>query len=295
MAPCPQRPRSIARTGGAIVATAPTPFTDILVPLDGSEAAERALDQALDLAGRTGVPVRALRRTGSDDDEATEYLAAVADRCSSTLALATETVAGESLPAAILDALGPGTLVCMSSRGRGGVVRAVMGSSAEALLRVLDRPALVVGPNLVAGHALAGRIVVCIDGSDESLRTVGPAQAWGAAFGLPLWLIEVVGPGSLLEGPGHDDIVESARVAALAAELTGVESWDVLPDRDPARALVTLAASTLEPTACLVMATHGRTGWDRLRLGSVTTAAVRTATVPVLVVPAAPAGGLTSG
>jgi hypothetical protein len=36
------------------------------------------------------------------------------------------------------------------------------------------------------------------------------------------------------------------------------------------------------------MATHGRTGWDRLRLGSVTAATVHAATVPVLVVPAAP-------
>jgi nucleotide-binding universal stress UspA family protein len=49
-----------------------------------------------------------------------------------------------------------------------------------------------------------------------------------------------------------------------------------------------MAASPSTPTALLVMATHGRTGWDRLRLGSVTTATVHAATVPVLVVPAAP-------
>jgi len=36
------------------------------------------------------------------------------------------------------------------------------------------------------------------------------------------------------------------------------------------------------------MATHGRTGWDRLRLGSVTTATVPGVAVPVLVVSAAP-------
>jgi Universal stress protein family len=62
----------------------------------------------------------------------------------------------------------------------------------------------------------------------------------------------------------------------------------VLHDKDPAHALVGLAASTTEPTALLVMATHGRTGWDRLGLGSVTIAAVQGATTPVLVVPSVP-------
>jgi nucleotide-binding universal stress UspA family protein len=86
----------------------------------------------------------------------------------------------------------------------------------------------------------------------------------------------------------RDDVVESAHPAALAAELDGVEGWDVLHDTDPAHALAAMAASPSTPTALLVMATHGRTGWDRLRLGSVTTATVHAATVPVLVVPAAP-------
>jgi nucleotide-binding universal stress UspA family protein len=35
-----------------------------------------------------------------------------------------------------------------------------------------------------------------------------------------------------------------------------------------------------------VMATHGRTGWARVRSGSVTASTVRRARVPVLVVPA---------
>jgi nucleotide-binding universal stress UspA family protein len=63
-----------------------------------------------------------------------------------------------------------------------------------------------------------------------------------------------------------------------------VEGWDILHDQHPAHGLGTYAAS--EPVAMLVMATHGRTGWDRLRLGSVTAATVRHAPVPVLVVPA---------
>jgi nucleotide-binding universal stress UspA family protein len=274
------------------VATVETPFTDILVPVDGSAAAERALRPALDLAGRTGVAVRALRRALADDkEEAAEYLAGLADRCAAATDLETQVVDRESIPDAIIEGLEPGTLVCMSSHGRGGLTRAVMGSIAEALLRTLDRPTLVVGPHLAAGATFTGRIVAGIDGSHESERTLVPAQRWAAALGLPLWLMEVVEPGVLPEWTTEGDVVESAHVAALAAlaaRLDGVEGWDVLHDTDPAHALVAMASSPSTPTALLVMATHGRTGWDRLRLGSVTTATVHAATVPVLVVPAAP-------
>ena len=146
-----------------------------------------------------------------------------------------------------------------------------------------------VGPHLVQGAAFTGRVVAC----HRRLPRVAPhagtrSTQWAATLGLPLWLMEVVEPGVLPDWASHDDVVESAHPAALAAELDGVEGWDVLHDTDPAHALAAMAASPSTPTALLVMATHGRTGWDRLRLGSVTTATVHAATVPVLVVPAAP-------
>ena len=78
----------------------------------------------------------------------------------------------------------------------------------------------------------------------------------------------------------------SAPLARLAWRLGDVDGWDTYHSRHPARELADLSASSYHPTALLVMATHGRTGWDRLRLGSVTAATVHAATVPVLVVPA---------
>ena len=102
------------------MATMDTPFSDILVSLDGSAAPERALRPALDLAARTGVPLRALQRALSDDKEATEYLAAVVDRCAPTTDLQTPVVDREH-PRRHHRGLGLGTLVCMSSQGRGGL------------------------------------------------------------------------------------------------------------------------------------------------------------------------------
>ena len=278
------------------------PFTDILIPLDGSLAAERALGPALELAKRTAVPVRLLRRALADDrDEAVRYLAGVADRCAAVTDVETRVVDREHIPDAIAEGLGPGTLVCMSSHGRGGLARAVMGSVAEAVVRALDRPLLVVGPHVGGDASLVGRIVACVDGSRESEAALEPARRWSAALGLPLWLIEVGEPGALGAGAMQGDVYETSHVAGLARRLGGVEAWDVLHDSHPAHALVDMAASAAEPTALLVMATHGRTGWDRLRLGSVTTATVHGAAVPVLVVPAVPqpvarvAGGTSAG
>jgi nucleotide-binding universal stress UspA family protein len=271
------------------VETAHTPFTDILVPLDGSMDAERALTPALDLATRTGVPLRLLRRASTDDkDVAAAYLAGVADRHAGRTAIETLVDDREPIPDTILDWLDLGTLVCMSSHGRGGVARAVMGSVAEGVLRRLDRPALVVGPHLSADASFTGRIVACVDGSPESELTLEPARRWGRLLDRPLWLVEVAPPGPPPEWSTHGDVIESGHVARLAGGMDDVGGWDVLHDKHPAHALAGLGAPGEDPTALLVMATHGRTGWDRLRLGSVTATTVHAASVPVLVVPAAP-------
>jgi len=271
------------------VETAHTPFTDILVPLDGSADAERALAPALELATRTRVPLRLLRQSPTgDNDVAADYLAGVADRHAGRTPIETIVDGRESIPDAILDWLDLETLVCMSSHGRGGVARAVMGSVAEAVLRRLDRPALVVGPHVSDEAIFSGRVVACVDGSTESELTLEPARQWAEMLDLPVWLEEVVVPRTSPDWDSHGDVMESGHVARLARRLGHVTGWDVLHDKHPAPALAALEPSDMEPTALLVMATHGRIGWDRLRLSSVTAATVHATTVPVLVVPAAP-------
>jgi nucleotide-binding universal stress UspA family protein len=267
------------------------PFTEVVVPLDGSPEAERALAPAFELVRRTGVPLRLISRVLHGEVESrTEYLADLTDRHAAVTDVETEVVERDAIPDAILEAVVPGSLVCMSSHGRSGLSRAVMGSVAEALLRSMDQPALVVGPHVAErAAALDGRILACIDGSEASLRTLEPAQRWSGALGMPLWLVEVGEPTARpAEWATHGDAHEGGGLASLGARTKGVAAWEVLHGRHPAEALVDLAASPSDPAALLVMATHGRTGWDRLRLGSVTSATVQRSTVPVLVVPASP-------
>jgi nucleotide-binding universal stress UspA family protein len=265
------------------------PFSDILVPLDGSPAAERALAPAFDLVGRTGVPLRVLSRALPEEKERlVEYLAGIADRYAGVADIETQIAERDSIPEAIAEGIGDDTLVCMSSHGRGGLARAMMGSIAEALLRTVHRPALVVGPHLAEGAAFGGRVIACIDGSHESERTIDPARQWAEMLGVPLWLVEVAAPAAAAQLAAAGDSFETAQVARLGRRTGHVEGWDVLHGTDPARALADMAGSASDQTGLLVMATHGRTGWDRVRLGSVTAATVHDAPVPVLVVPAGP-------
>jgi nucleotide-binding universal stress UspA family protein len=270
------------------------PFTEILVPLDGSPAAERALAPAHELARRTGVPLLLLSRVfPGEAGVRIAYLAVVADRLARDVDVEFQVVDRESIPDAILDGLGSDTLVCMSSHGRGGLARGVMGSVTEALLRLIDRPTLVVGPRAAEAASFDGRVVACVDGSAESERCIEPARQWANALELPLWLVQVADVSRPAEDVVDGDVLESGHLASLSRRVDGVRAWDLLHGKSPARALADVAASESDPVALLVMATHGRTGWDRLHLGSVTTATVHAAGVPVLVVPAGEHGDTT--
>ena len=123
-----------------------TPFARLLVPLDGSPDAERALGPALDIAERTGAPVTALRQTwpGDEDSVALMYPARRTDRCAARTDLETTLVDRESAVLAITEGIEPGTLVCMGTHGRGRS-EALLGSVAEGVLRDLGQPLLPAG------------------------------------------------------------------------------------------------------------------------------------------------------
>jgi nucleotide-binding universal stress UspA family protein len=264
------------------------PFDQILVPLDGSPAAERALGPALALARRAGVPLRLLSRALPDqDEELAGYLADLTDRHAAVTDVETQVLDMEAIPAAIARGLDPGTLVCMASHGRARS-EALVGSVTEATLRTIGAPVLVVGPHVPADVSLAaGWVVACLDGSELSERALAPAQAWSSLLGARLCLAQVLqlDVHGVATTPG--DVVEAGYLASVAHRLGGIERWEVLHHNDAASGLAAL--STDPSVRLLVTATHGRTGWSRLRLGSVTAATIRRSQVPTLVVPAAAA------
>jgi nucleotide-binding universal stress UspA family protein len=263
----------------------------IIVPLDGSEFAERALVPAAALAKRTGAHVIVMTsRIGGVVNDPERYLADAAAEAgisgADVVAISSRSFA-RGLNAITADVADP--LVCMSTHGHSGLVEEMLGSMAEAVIRTIGVPLLLVGPNVEA--ALATRfdnLVVCTDGTPASRAIVPEVSIWMRQLRLRAWVVQVLDPEArrTVEEGGEDPVIEVAAVHALAESLLHRDSagvnWEVLHRDDAADAIVDYARGV--PASLIAMATHGRTGLARLALGSVTVAVVHDAPCPVLVV-----------
>lgn len=264
--------------GGAPHGSAPlprdaTPFEHIVVPLAAGEEPGAVLGVVAALCRRSPVPVRVVSVApgGGHGDELEDHLRELAARGAGVDRVELRVVDYGSISAAVVDAARPGGLVCMPSHG---VERAhaFVHAVTDDVLRGAPDPVLLVGPHVRSGTRLEGRVVACHDGSPFADPACVVGRRWADHLALPFWLVQVVEPGA------------PVRVRALAEQLGDVDGVEVIERGEPASALTGLAMS--EPVALLVMATHGRSGWSRALLGSVTAATVRRSPVPVLAVPA---------
>jgi nucleotide-binding universal stress UspA family protein len=174
----------------------------ILVPLDGSEFAERALKPAMNMAGRSGaelhlatvisdlppVPLAAgdaeLVSEWFEEEEqrAKTYLSELRGRLS---AEATGLVIGEHvrLGSVALTLVGIADelevdLIALTTHGRGAWQRAWLGSVADQLLRKANRPLLLVrqgedGMDLFGDEGTPRHVLVPLDGSRASETVLG--------------------------------------------------------------------------------------------------------------------------
>ncbi|MCC7370853.1 MAG: universal stress protein [Chloroflexi bacterium] len=283
--------------------------TTILVPLDGSEFAERAVPYAAQLAVTmqahlilfhvmhdVPAPVRAWNEL--DIAARIEHLAGQL-RMNGVQTTA-QTVVGEHPAARILRAADEQKvdILVMSTHGASGLGRWLYGSVADAVLNQARVPVLLVPST--SHHPWPKdrplKVMVPLDGSDLSEAALGPARKMAQAIGGQLLLTRVVEPTpDIVDGldplslsfrrPGEADL-EMARAYLddlAAAQQPTEQPVDTLVDEGrPGTVLAALARQ--EGVDLIVMATHGRTGLARLTMGSVATATVQRAHVPVLLV-----------
>lgn len=136
------------------------------------------------------------------------------------------------------------------------------------------------------------RILVPLDESDLSRTALPKAVELAEALKQELLLVTVADADTrrdlaelaAIERADPIDILHD-NLISVADSVSGVEVLtDLMPGDDPASVIVDRADKP--DVSMIVIATHGRTGLSRWRMGSVAHRVVQGATVPVLVVPA---------
>jgi nucleotide-binding universal stress UspA family protein len=284
------------------------PYRRLLVPLDGSELSEQALGCARSLAALVGgdlILARAASARPAAGEPAQGEKEAVAEaevyleRLAATLrpGLPVELSVPVGDPADQLAQVAAShqvDLIVMSTHGRSGLRRMMLGSVATALLQRTRLPILLVraGLGATAWSEAPRRILVPLDGTEQAERALGPVGDLARLVGAELTLLEVVGlplpvAGSydLIVTPESDaTLAEQARsylaeqAAALRARGLTVRTEVLIGG--PAAAIVETAAAGQHDL--IAMATHARGGFDRLLLGSVADDVLRNAQAPVL-------------
>jgi nucleotide-binding universal stress UspA family protein len=294
-------------------------FDTILVPLDGSPAAERALAYVALLPSRQArllqvfpditewfhpsEPLLDAWRTGRADDAA-DYLWRVAAPLRQQGREVDVAWAFGDPAAEIVAAARDADLIAMTTHGRGMAERVLLGSVADRVARHAATLTLLVraGAHSVREAAIA-RLVVPLDGSPLAEQALPVAADLGKALAVPLRLIRALDVDLLraviLAGPAA-----AAAYAAAEADLER-EAAQELDARAAALRRRDLAVTTeirhggpipallaaIRPDDLVVLTSHGRGGLGRWLLGSVAEQLIRRAAGPVLLVRARPAAG----
>ncbi len=308
-------------------------YSKVIVPLDGSDLAEQALPYAELVAKSLSVPVELvqaydilpLRLLGAPGNQVIEQLDSGArQRAVASMepaqqrlqsgGLAVRLTAQRGLAADIIVAqagIDPEALVVMSTHGRGGISRWVMGSVTDKVVHTIPNSMLIVrasagGP--ASPETTVQSVVAPLDGSALSELALPHAIGLASALSAGIRVLrvtptvenyrrELMGAtaemGALvdLELDSAEELVakDAEEVAAYLADVSariaidhahGVTTEHVTSG-NIAQTIIDQASA---PASLVVMTTHGRSGVGRMVLGSVTDRVIRHSNVPALVI-----------
>ena len=124
-----------------------------------------------------------------------------------------------------------GALLVMATSARPPLTGHFLGSVSEEVLRLANRPVLLVGPSVPRDTAIGEpTLVACIDEADVAEAAFPAIAAWTRTFGgADPWLCEVL-PRHRSASDG-DEAAHLRRFAAMLADLGVAANWDVLHGR----------------------------------------------------------------
>jgi nucleotide-binding universal stress UspA family protein len=280
-------------------------FDDILVPTDGSENAEKALEHAIvvakafdatihgvyvvnvtyaaDFEGgvNTESVVTALEREG---DHALEELES---RCSESGVEATSELL-EGRPSLRISQYAnehDSDLIIMGTHGRRGVSRVLLGSVTESVVRRSARPVLTIPAGAQAPKNSYDDVLVATDGSPDAEQAVESAIDLASAFDATVHGLYVV-DATFTRNQMIEDILEAEGKKALdeleaMVVAAGLDSKTTIIGGEPHEAIVDYASD--HGLDVIVLGSHGKGAIERTFLGSVSERTIRTADRPVLV------------
>jgi nucleotide-binding universal stress UspA family protein len=174
-------------------------------------------------------------------------------------------------------------LVALCSRGKSGLRRLLLGSTAEAIMRRASVPLLVVHPlKEGARPAPVRRILVPLDGSRRAGTALAPAVALARAWKAGLVLLTVTGTEEERPAIPVRLALENLSKTARKLRAEGLRVEVAARPGDPSLEILQFAADNA--VDLIAISTHGRTGVSRLAYGSVAERVLRKSTFPLLVV-----------
>jgi nucleotide-binding universal stress UspA family protein len=265
--------------------------TEIVVALDGSEHADRALRWAADQALLEGRPLRVLA-VGADAARLADAGAELAVLIHPDLQAHPDAREGD--PRTVLIELSATShMIVMGSHGRGMVPRLLLGSVSSAVSRHATCPVIVCRPQERAGDG----VVVGVDGTPECLPMVAFAYRQAALRGQPLTVLHTYwdARAALAEyrrSMGRDtedpDLADLEVTLATSVAGFGERYPDVHPTLELHHGLVDQALLALQRRWDLVVVGHrSRSMWAALLSESVASAVLDRAATTVAVIPEA--------
>ena len=287
-------------------------YTRILVPLDESKLAERALPYAILLARVFQSKIELLRVMepspsasisrprsglrvpihGQDEQTGADYMEGVATRLREDGLTVSAMVQRGSPPSCIVSEAEkePGTLVAMATRGRSGMARFALGSVTDKVLRSTRNPLLIIPPQeqeVPTPERELDTVIVPVDGTSLAEQVLPHVVALAKALVLTVILVRVA-PSDVFTPPPHLFREQDARAVEYLHKVKeilyrqGVFVEERLLHARPEDSISDFARKT--PNNLVAMTTHGRSGIGRWMLGSVTDRVVQFSGDPVLVI-----------
>lgn len=292
-------------------------FTRILVPLDGSAVAEKALSHARALALTLEIPITLITviETAADFSDkkdchldtlveggvrnSEEYLKKIGKTLSGA-AVQYRVEKGRVEDAIIMNAAADnGTLITMATHGRSGLGRWLLGSVAEKVVRGANNAVLVVRATEETsseGEAAPDSIIVPLDGSTLAESVLLPVVELAKAFHAKVTLLRSYSLKQIIFSseefhPDLDELKGELRWEAISyldekvAELKSRGLVDVsrsVTEGDAAETIIEMGKGV--PNTLIVMSPHSGSIIKRWVLGSVTEKVLRHANNSVLTI-----------